>query len=320
MIKIAVDAMGGDNAPAVVVEGAVQAVKGSSEDLHIVLAGPQALVKAELQKAGYNGSAISIFNAPQIVEMDDAPTNVLKSKSESGLVSCVALQKKGIVQASISAGNSGAMMAACLMILGRAGKISRPSIACEVPSLKRKVVLLDCGANVDEKPINLIHFAICGSIYAEHALKYDNPKVALLNIGEEEKKGTETIQEAYKILKKAPLNFIGNVEGHDIIKGKADVVVTHGYTGNVILKLMEGFYELHHTIFGKIDTPEGRRFSEEWNYANTGGALLLGLNGTGIITHGRADAKVIKMAIFTAAQHVSSKVAEKISQKVEAFS
>ncbi len=317
MIKIALDAMGGDFAPQVVVEGAVKAVSGSIDDIKVILTGPEDVIREEVKKLGYKGDKIEIFHAPQIVAMDDSPSDVLKTKQNSGLVACVALQKQGLADASISAGNSGAMMAACLMILGRAGKMSRPAIACDMPSLKRPVVLLDCGANVDEKPVNLLHFAICGSVYAEYALEYDSPKVGLLNVGEEEKKGGEVIQEAHQILKSAPLNFIGNVEGRDIVRGTADVVVTPGYTGNVVLKLCEGFYELHNEFFGLIDSDAGRKFDKEWNYSNNGAALLLGLNGTGLITHGRADALTIEQGVLRGYQLSKKKIPQKIAAKLE---
>jgi glycerol-3-phosphate acyltransferase PlsX len=319
MIKVALDAMGGDFAPAAVVEGAVLAAKESQGKYVIVLTGPEDVIKKQLAAFGYAGGAgIEIFHAPDIVAMDEAPSSVIKNKQNSGLVACVALQKQGKVQASISAGNSGAMMAACLMVLGRVGNIPRPAIACPMPSLGKKTLVLDCGANVDEKAQTLVHFGICGSVYAQEVLGRANPTVGLLNVGEEEKKGTEIIQEAHQLLKQAPLNFIGNVEGRDILKGMADVIVTPGYTGNVVLKLMEGFYEYHTKVFGKVDSPAGRQFEQEWNYANFGAAMLLGLNGTGLITHGRADAKAIKNGLETAYQLAQSKVAEKIAAKLSA--
>lgn len=317
MIKVALDAMGGDHAPAAVVEGAVLAAKDSRGKYGIVLTGPEDVIKAELSRHGYaDGPGIEIFHAPDLVAMDEAPSSVIKTKQNSGLFACVALQKKGVVQASISAGNSGAMMAACLMVLGRVGNIPRPAIACPMPSLGKKTLVLDCGANVDEKAQTLVHFGICGSVYAQEVLGRENPTVGLLNVGEEEKKGTEVVAEAYQLLKQAPLNFIGNVEGRDIVKGHCDVIVTPGYTGNVVLKLMEGFYEYHHKMFGRLDSPAGKQFDQDWNYANFGGAMLLGLNGTGLITHGRANATVIKNGLDTAWKLADSKVAEKIAAKL----
>ncbi len=317
MIKIAVDALGGDNAPQVVIEGVIQAIKSSQGRFGVVLTGPQDTIEKELQRVGADRDCIEVFHAPEVVEMDESPAEVLKTKRNSSLVSCVGLQKKGVVGASFSAGNSGAMMAACLMILGRVAGIPRPAIACDLPSLGSNVTLLDCGANVDEKPIQLLHFGICGSIYAQSIRGIKNPKVGLLNIGEEEKKGPELIQETYQLLKNSALNFIGNVEGRDIVKGVADVVVAPGYTGNVILKLMEGFYELHTQLFGIINTDAGRQFNSKWDYSNQGGALLLGLNGTGIITHGRSEAKSICNAVRMAYMLASNRVSDKIADKLE---
>lgn len=316
MIKIALDAMGGDNAPGAVVEGAVLAAREARGRYGIVLTGPEETVNPLLKKLGWSGEGIEVFHAPGEVGMADSPSAVLKTKPDSGLVTCVALQKAGKVQASISAGNSGAMMAACLMLLGRVGQISRPAIACVMPSIGKKTVVLDCGANVDERAATLVQFGVCGSVYAEAVLGRENPKVALLNMGEEEKKGTEILQEAHRLLKSAPLNFIGNVEGRDLLKGDVDVVVTPGYTGNVVLKLMEGFHEYHLNLFGQIDSEAGRQFEHDWDYSNFGAALLLGLNGTGLITHGRADAKAIKNGLEAAWQQASAGVTEKIAAKL----
>jgi len=316
MIKVALDAMGGDNAPEAVVEGAVLAAREAAGRYGIVLTGPEDIVKPLLAKFGGEGLDIEVFHAPDIVAMDDSPAAVLKTKPNSGLVACVALQKAGKVQASISAGNSGAMMAACLMILGRVGSISRPAIACIMPSLHKPTVVLDCGANVDEKPATLVHFGICGSVYAEAVLGRESPKVALLNMGEEEKKGPESLQEAHQLLKQAPLNFVGNVEGRDLLKGEVDVIVTPGYTGNVVLKLMEGFHEYHLKLFGQVDSDAGRQFENDWDYSNIGAALLLGLNGCGLITHGRADAKAIKNGVEAAYRQAAAGVTEKIAAKL----
>ena len=317
MISIALDAMGGDFAPGLVVDGAVKAARESNGQYHIVLCGPKAQVEDELKRLGYEGDAISVIDAPEIVAMDEHPTEVLRKKQNSGLVTCVALQKKGLVQASVSAGNSGAMMASCLMILGRTTEnFARPPIACAIPTRKGRIVLVDAGANVDEKAPVLVDFALAGSVFAECYLGIQNPKVGLLNMGEEEKKGPAVIQEAYQLLKTAPVNFIGNIEGRDLLAGVADVVVCSGYTGNVVLKMIEGFYELHHDIFGSIDTPAGRQFDEMWDYRATGGALLIGLKGTGIIAHGRSDAKAVEQAIKVAYQFALNKIPEKVGEKL----
>src|SRR5574344_1645737 len=277
MIKIALDAMGGDFAPDVVIDGAVRAVKGNEDKFHIVLCGPKAQVEEGLKRLGYQGSSISVFDAPELVAMDEHPTEVLRKKQTSGLVLCVGLQKKGLVQAS---------------------------------------VFVDAGANVDEKPVVLRDFAIAGSVFAECQLGIKNPKVGLLNMGEEEKKGPASVQEAHQLLKTAPVNFIGNIEGRDVVLGKADVIVCSGFVGNVVLKMLEGFYELHQKMFGKIDSPAGRKFDEMWDYRTAGGALLLGLKGTGIIAHGRSDAKAIEQAVKVAYQFAFTQIPEKVGAKL----
>ncbi|MCF0223889.1 MAG: phosphate acyltransferase PlsX [Fibrobacter sp.] len=316
MIKVALDALGGDFAPDVVIEGAVNAVK-KDPNLHIVLCGPEAVVKAGLEKLGYAGNGISVVDAPDPVAMDEHPVEVLKKKPHSGLVTCVALQKKGMVDASVSAGNSGAMMASCLMLLGKTtDKFSRPPIGCVIPTVDRQIVLVDAGANVDERASTLVDFAIAGSAFFETYFSCEKPKVGLLNMGEEEHKGPAVLQEAYKLLKEAPVNFIGNIEGEDLLMGKADVVVSSGYTGNVVLKMIEGFYEVHQKMFGTIDSEAGRRFEEMWDYRMTGGALLLGLNGTGIIAHGRSDALAIEKAVEVAARYASKGVAKNVNARL----
>ena len=307
MVKVALDALGGDFAPDVVVEGAVNAVNKNA-NLHVVLCGPEAVVKAKLESLGYAGNGISVIDAPDPVAMDEHPVQVLKKKPHSGLVTCVALQKKGMVDASVSAGNSGAMMASCLMLLGKSSeKFSRPPIGCVIPTADRPIILVDAGAN------------IAGSAFAETYFGYQNPKVGLLNMGEEEHKGPAVLQEAHQLLKSAPVNFIGNIEGETLIEGVADVVVTSGFTGNVVLKMLEGFYELHKKMFGFIDTPNGRRFDEMWDYRMTGGALLLGLNGTGIIAHGRSDALAIEKAVEVAAKYAEKGVAKNVNERLAAI-
>lgn len=316
MIRVALDAMGGDYAPSAVVEGAVLAAKAAQGRYEILLCGPKGDLQSLISGFGYSGQGLELIEAPDIVAMDESPTSVLKTKPNSGLVTCVALQKAGKAQASLSAGNSGAMMAACLMILGRVGNIPRPAIATVMPGLGRKWVLCDAGANVDEKPATLVSFGISGSIYAEHILGRANPKVGLLNIGEEEKKGPELLVEAHQLLKQAPINFIGNVEGRDLLQGEVDVVVAPGYAGNIVLKLMEGFHEYFLHLFGDLDTPAARQFKSDWDYANFGGAMLLGLNGTGIITHGRANARAIQNGVELAYRFAEAKIAATISQKL----
>jgi glycerol-3-phosphate acyltransferase PlsX len=316
MLKIALDAMGGDKAPSEIVRGAVMAVERSNGRFSVVLTGPEATVRRELEQCGYSEQLIEVIDAPQLVAMDESPANVVKHMPESSLVKCVALQKEGAVQASISAGNSGAMMAASMMILGRIPGVNRPAISCLIPTNKQKTVVLDCGANVDEKPQYLVDWAICGAVYAEKVLGRNNPTVGLLNIGEEAKKGPELERTVYQLLQSSPVNFIGNVEPREFIQGAVDVLVTGGFSGNLLLKFVESFYTLHLQQFGFIDTPQGRAFEEEWNYDNHGGALLIGLHGTGVIAHGRAEAKAIAAAIDAAWNFAHHQVSRRIEERL----
>ena len=180
-------------------------------------------------------------------------------------------------------------------------------------------MLVDGGANVDERASTLVDFAVAGSAFAEAYLGYEKPTVGLLNMGEEEHKGPAVLQEAYQLLKSAPVNFVGNIEGRDLVAGKADVVACSGYTGNVVLKLLEGFFEMHQAMFGTIDSPAGKRFAEMWDYRMTGGALLLGLNGTGIIAHGRSDALAIEKAVEAAAKYAAKGVSKNVNERLAAI-
>lgn len=316
MLKIALDAMGGDKAPNQIVRGAVMAAERSAGRFSIVLTGPEALIKSELAALGYSGNLIEVVDAPELVAMDESPASVVKNRPESSLVKAVTLQKMGLVQASVSAGNSGAMMAASMMILGRIAGVNRPAIACLIPTMEGKTVVLDCGANVDEKPQYLVDWATCGCVYAETVLERKKPRVALLNIGEESKKGPELERTVHQMLKETMHNFVGNVEPGEFMRGGTDVLVTGGFSGNLLLKFVEAFYYLHSHYFGLIDTVKGREFDAEWNYDNHGGALLIGLHGTGVIAHGRAEAKAICAAIEAAWSFAHHEVSRKIEERL----
>ena len=319
MLKVALDAMGGDKAPGEIVRGAVMAAEASEGRYSIVLTGPKELVGEELAKAGYKGDLIEVVDAPQLVAMDEHPAAVLKTKPDSGLVKCVALQKAGLVQASVSAGNSGAMMASSMMLLGRIPAVSRPAIAAELPTMGEPVLMLDCGANVDNKPQQLVDWAHCGAVYAEAVMGRKNPRVALLNIGEEEKKGPELEQTVHQMLKQTKLNFVGNAEPGEVLRGKnLDVVVTGGFSGNLLLKAIEAFFYLHQKAFGDVDTPAGRDFNARWDYDKQGAALLLGLQGTALIAHGRAEAPAIKAAVEAAWRFANGDVSRKIAELMAA--
>lgn len=318
MIRIALDAMGGDLGPREAVQGAILALKQAPGPMAVVLTGDEPVLRDLIAQCGGAGLPLEVVHTTQVVEMSDTPTVALKTKPDSSLTVCVGLQKKGLVQASVSPGNTGAMMAASLMILGRAGKISRPTVATVLPTATNKVVMVDSGANVDEKPIQLMQFAVCGAIYSKHVLGVENPRVGLLNMGEEDHKGTEVVAETYKLLKASHLNFVGNVEGHDIPRGGIDVLVTPGFTGNVVLKLYEGMGEyMAHTFQKALSGEHFDAIFEKWNYENEAGGLLLGLDGTSVIMHGRSSARAYVSGLHIAYRMASASVHRKIAAEIE---
>jgi len=327
-MKMAVDAMGGDDAPGPIVEGAVLAARELG--VGIFLVGDSGVLREELDRHAASGLDISIVHAAQKVEMDEAPSLVIRRKRESSIWVATELVRKGEAVAVISAGNSGATMATALYILGPLQGVERPAIAIILPTLLGYSILLDVGANVDCKPLNLFQFATMGHEYAEWVLQKSNPKIGLLSIGEEDTKGNEVTKEAFKILKASPMNFIGNVEGRDVYSGLADVIVCDGFIGNVALKISEGLSD----VLGKLlkreiaATPGGKfgylflrsafqRFRKRMDYAEYGGAPLLGVNGISIICHGRSSAKAIKNAIRVAKTQAEGRVNERIQKDIE---
>jgi glycerol-3-phosphate acyltransferase PlsX len=318
VIRIALDAMGGDLGPRAAVQGAILALRQAPGPMAVVLTGDGPILQELISELGGCDLALSVVHTTQVVEMGDAPTAALKTKTDSSLVVAVGLQKKGLVEASVSPGNTGAMMAASLMVLGRAGKISRPTVAVVLPSGESGIVMVDSGANVDEKPFQLLQFAVCGASYAKHVIGVESPKVALLNMGEEEHKGSETVAETYQLLKTSPLNFVGNVEGHDIPRGGFDVLVTPGFTGNVVLKMYEGMGEFMARNFRKgLQGEPYDSIFEKMNYENRAGGLLLGLDGTSVIMHGRSSAKAYVSGLHIAYRMAAAGVHRKIAEEIE---
>jgi len=325
---VALDAMGGDHAPAEIVAGAVQAAREFAAS--IILTGPAEQVRAELAKHDTAGLDITIEDAPELVAMDEHPSDSLKKKNSSMAVA-VRLVKEGRASAAISAGNSGAMMAAALFGLGRIRGIDRPGLGIPFPTQKGQCLVIDVGANADCRPQHLVQFALMGSVYAERVYGIANPRIGIVSIGEEEGKGNQLVKDAYPLLKEAAglagLNFIGNIEGKDIPGGGADVVVCDGYTGNVVLKLSEGlarmilelvrdaaYTNLRSKIGGALLKPalDAKRARLDWR--ETGGSLLMGLRGVALIGHGRSDARAVRSAIKTARQIVASKPTEVIAE------
>ncbi|MBI5195274.1 MAG: phosphate acyltransferase PlsX [Nitrospirae bacterium] len=308
-MKIALDAMGGDHAPAVTVEGAVEIVN-EADDISVILVGNETEIENELKGKKYPPSTIIVKHASQIVGMDESPAAAFRQKKDSSIRVAVELVKSGDADAVVSAGNSGVVMATSLYVLGRIPGVERPAIAAIMPTLKGLFVLIDAGANVDCKPSHLLHFAIMGEAYARSIFNIDSPKIALLGIGEEDAKGNELTKEAFKLLRDSDINFSGNIEGKDIFAGEADVVVCDGFVGNIALKISEGLSEaitkmLKREISEKMTGRFGyllikdalKNFKKKTDYAEYGGAPLLGINKPCIISHGRSTTKAIKNAL-----------------------
>jgi len=309
---IALDAMGGDNAPEVTIEGAIETVS-EKEDIRVVLVGDERVVSEALKSRRYPPDRISIHHASQTVSMDDSISFAIRRKRNSSIRKGIDLVKSGEADAFVSAGHSGVVMATALLVLGTSEGVDRPAIATTMPTLKERFVLIDAGANVDSTPENLLQFAYMGSAYSKHVIGVEKPRVALLSIGEEDVKGNELTKEAFSLLKNTSLNFVGNVEGKDLYQGDVDVVVCDGFTGNIALKISEGLaeaiikmlkVEIASIATGRLAylfmKPALKNFKKKTDYAEYGGAPLLGIKGTCIISHGRSSAKAIKNAIKTA--------------------
>jgi glycerol-3-phosphate acyltransferase PlsX len=328
MLTIAVDAMGGDNAPKSEVEGAVQAA--ASFGVKIVLVGLEDAVRREL--ALYPEAKdlpIEVIHATEFITMDDSAKAIRTKKHSSIRVAC-RLQLDGEVQGVVSAGNTGAVMATAKTVLGMVRGVDRPALASPLPSLSGSpVVVLDVGANVDSSPEMLAQFAVMGDIYSRIIFKVERPRVGLLSIGEEEHKGNELTKAATPLLKTLPIHFIGNVEGRDIYSGAADVVVCDGFIGNVVLKVSEGLADMIRTMLKEAFTATVTRklgarltraafaeFKKRVDYSEYGGVPLLGVKGVSIICHGRSNANAIKNAIRVAAEFADGNVNEKIEEEL----
>ncbi len=325
---VALDALGGDHAPAEIVAGAVQAARelGAS----VILTGPEQQVRAELEQHDVAGLDITVADAPEVVAMDEHASDALKKK-QSSMAVAVRLAKEGRARAAISAGNSGAMMATALFGLGRVRGIDRPALGIPFPAQRGVCLLLDVGANADCRPQHLVQFAMMGSAYAEQVYGVARPRVGMLSIGEEEGKGNQLVKETTPLLKEAAslagLNFIGNVEGKDLPAGVADVVVCDGFTGNVVLKLSEGLARMFRDLIreaaysgtrakigGALLKPALETRFAPLDWRETGGSLLMGLRGVALIGHGRSDARAIRSAIRTARQIAAARPTEIIAE------
>ncbi len=320
--------MGGDRAPEVVMQGVLEALDTSREPLEIYLIGEEEMIKSCLPET----KNVKIVHAPEVVGTDESPGVALRKKTDSSIGIAIGLQTEREVDAVVSAGNTGAIMAFSLFTLGRLEGVMRPSLASFFPTLRGYIIVLDVGANTDCKPMNLLQFAVMGSIYVQNVLGKSNPKVTLLNIGEEPTKGNELTQKTYHLLENSGLNFIGNVEGRDILTGEADVIVCDGFVGNVILKFTESLKDLLIDYLGiymrkepkvKMGTsllsPFLEDFKSKLNYEEYGGAPLLGIDGVTIVCHGNSSSKAIRNAIFVASQCARSRINKKIKVKLQSL-
>ncbi len=329
-MKIAIDAMGGDNAPGPNIDGAIAVLEGvHNQKIEIVLIGKKELLKKELSERGVSALPLEIQDASQVIGMDETPIDACRKKTDSSIVIGTMMLKDGLVDAFVSAGNSGAVMAAAVLYLERLKGVRRPAIATVFPTLKDPCVIVDVGANAECKAKHLFQFALMGESYVKYIFKKRIPRVALLSMGHEEGKGNSVTQSAYKFLMKSNLNFIGNIEGSDILKGMADVIVCDGFVGNVILKFGESFAESMLDLIkqeiqksplrqlgagmmrGAFKDVKKRTFCEE-----TGGAPLLGVNGTCVICHGGSSAKAVMNAVNATIEYVDQEVNKHIQESI----
>ncbi|MFH2035636.1 MAG: phosphate acyltransferase PlsX, partial [Candidatus Zixiibacteriota bacterium] len=328
-IIVALDVMGADSSPESIIEGGIQAATEYGKDLQIVLVGKKEVIDDYFSKQASPPPNVSVEYAAQAVAMSEAPTEGMRKKDSSIAVG-LGMQKQQKAHAFVSAGNTGAVMGTSIMVLGRIEGINRPAIVGLFPSLgENPTLVLDVGANVDCKPATIFQFGLMGSVYASLMTGRTSPKVGLLSIGEEKSKGNEQTLESWKLLKESGLNFIGNVEGRDILNGKADVVATDGFTGNIVLKFTEsikGFLvtklrrQVDANIFSRVGaalmTPFLRRLKNTFDYSEYGGAPLLGVNGVCIICHGSSSPKAIKNAIKVARDMVRHRISDNIRSEL----
>lgn len=330
-MRIVVDAMGGDYAPDVVIEGTISAVR--EYGVAVTLVGDRARINALLKKARFGSDLLDVVHASEVIEMCDSPATSVRRKKDSSMVVGLKLVRDGKADAFFSAGNTGGAVCAGTLILGLLPGVDRPGIGTVMPTLKGNVLLIDVGANIGPKPLHMQQYGIMGSVYAREILGKPDPSVGLLNVGEEESKGTELLKESFELLSGSNINFIGNVEGKHIFAGDCDVIVCDGFVGNVALKVAESMAEAMQKFLKKhiMSTPMGilgglmlkpsfKRLKKDLDYSEYGGAPLLGVNGVVIIGHGRSNAHAIKNAIRVAKTEVEHDIDGKIVGSIGAVS
>src|SRR5579871_1320567 len=327
-MRIALDAMGGDDAPGPIVAGAVKAVAADPE-LHVLLVGDRAQIEPCFPPGTFPNDRLEIFHCTQVITMEETPVLALRKKPDNSISRCWQLLAERKVEAIVSAGNTGAMVAGGLRLRRFLPNVRRPGIAAVMPTLRGPCVLIDVGANVYPKPEHLFQYGVMGSIFARHILQRPTPRIGLMNIGSEEKKGHELAKETHALFNSSPLRdqFVGNIEGRDIHRGACDVVVTDGFVGNVILKVSEGVFEFvmkmaSQELFSILDAERPKaqlalkNLVERYDYSEHGGAPLLGIDGICIICHGSSGDKAIKNALAVAAKYVASGLNEIIVQEL----
>lgn len=331
-MKVIVDAMGGDNAPGAIIDGCIQAQK-DNPSLYITLTGKQDMILKELEKYDYDKKRINIVNATEVIDMAEPAVAAIRKKKNSSLVLGMNLLRDGEGSAFITAGSTGAAVAGATLIVKRLPGVKRPALAPLVPTKKNKALLIDCGANTVCRPSYLAQFAIMGSIYMQKVEGVKSPRVGLVNNGTEEEKGTELTKAAYQLIKQMPVNFSGNAEGRELVSGDYDVLVCDGFTGNIILKFLEGLggaflsmlkKELSSSIRTKIGAalamPAFVSFKKSMDYTDYGGALLLGINGGVIKAHGSSNAKAIRSTLRQAASFIKGDVVNVIKEEISKIS
>mgnify|MGYP000208696652 FL=1 len=328
--RVALDAMGGDNAPGEIVKGAVEAVQ-RRDDIKILLTGKEEVLKKELSAYTYPKEQIEIVNATEVIETAEPPVKAIRGKKDSSIVVAMKMVKKGEADAFVSAGSSGAILVGGQVIVGRIKGVERPPLAPLIPTMKGVSLLIDCGANVDARPSHLVQFAKMGSIYMEHVVGKKNPTVGIVNIGAEEEKGNALVKETFPLLKNCrDINFIGSVEARDIPYGAADVIVSEAFVGNVILKLYEGvggaltkkikagmMTSLRSKIGALLVKPALKATLKDFDASEYGGAPLLGLNGLVVKTHGSSTSKEVCNSIIQCVTFKNQQINEKIRESIQ---
>ena len=323
-MRIAIDAMGGDNAPDEIISGVLESIELLDENDEVILVGPKERIEAQLPSLSSRDGAIALVDAPEIIGMDEIPIESLRKKPKSSISVIAKLAKRGQADAVISAGNTGASVAAFQMRMRNLPGVIRPGVAVVFPTFEGPVTICDVGANIACKSIHLYQYGVMARMYSKHLLGIENPRVGLMSIGQEDAKGNEVIKKARELMKSdAEMNFLGNIEGRDIFKGVCDVAVCDGFVGNVILKLTEGLVDgLFKAIRGELLAEKLRlamkfkpvmtRIYKKYDYNEYGGAPLLGVNGTALICHGSSRSRTIKNAILASKKFYTEKINDRI--------